>query len=162
MLLVLKFDQKLKYHFRGTKNKILPEIILHALKVGKETHSSGPFTRSDFKDPILGSENWKRPFRHSDFKVTFLWRECRKVIYNVFTRSDFQNWQRIFNLAPKRSQGYHAKFVGSFHPSRRVSIKREHVLFSSIFFKRTNPCVGRSSSICYTRPYIRNQQRVDP
>ena len=29
--------------------------------------------RSDFKDPILGSENRKQVFRGSDFKVPFLW-----------------------------------------------------------------------------------------
>ena len=33
----------------------------------------GPFTRSDFKDPILGSESWKQAFRRSDFKIPFLW-----------------------------------------------------------------------------------------
>ena len=26
-----------------------------------------------FKDPILGSENWKQVFRGSDFKVPCLW-----------------------------------------------------------------------------------------
>ena len=62
----------------------------------------------------------KQTFTRSDFKVPFLWWECRKVICSVFTRSDFHNWQRIFNLAPKRSQGYHAKCVGVFHLSRRV------------------------------------------
>ena len=28
---------------------------------------------ADFKDPILGSENWKQAFRRSDFKAPFLW-----------------------------------------------------------------------------------------
>ena len=38
------------------------------------------FTRSNFKDPIFDSENWKQVFRRSDFKVPFL---CRKVNRNV-------------------------------------------------------------------------------
>ena len=32
----------------------------------------GSFTQSDFKDSIIGSENWKKAFRRSDFKVPFL------------------------------------------------------------------------------------------
>ena len=36
--------------------------------------SKRPFTRSDSKDPILGSKSWKQAFRRSDyFKVPFLW-----------------------------------------------------------------------------------------
>ena len=34
-----------------------------------KTPSHDPF----FKDPILGSENWKQAFRRSDFEVPFLW-----------------------------------------------------------------------------------------
>ena len=33
--------------------------------------SKDPFTRSDFKDALLGSENWKQALRRSDFKVPF-------------------------------------------------------------------------------------------
>ena len=32
----------------------------------------GPLTRSDFRNPILGSENWTQVFRRSDFKLLFL------------------------------------------------------------------------------------------
>ena len=32
-----------------------------------------PFTRSDFKNPILGSENRTQAFRRSDFKIPFCW-----------------------------------------------------------------------------------------
>ena len=45
------------------------EPLLH---LQKKT-SKGPFTRSDFKDPSLGSENWKQAFRRSDFKIPFSW-----------------------------------------------------------------------------------------
>ena len=33
----------------------------------------GQLTRSNYKDPILGSKNWKQAFRRSHFKVPFLW-----------------------------------------------------------------------------------------
>ena len=56
--------------------------------------------------------------------------------------------QRILNLAPKRSQGYHAKFVGAFHLSRRVSDENRACSTSIRFFKITDPCVRRSFSMC--------------
>ena len=69
--------------------------------------------------------------------------------------------QRTFKLAPKRSQGYHTKFVGGFHLSRRVSDKIEHVLFPSVFFKLTDPCVGRSFSMCSHDPIFgTNKNRI--
>ena len=50
-----------------------------------------PVHTTNFKDPIIGSENWKKALRRSDFKVSFLWWEYWMVIFNVFTRSDFRN-----------------------------------------------------------------------
>ena len=56
-----------------------------------------PFTRSDFKDPILGSENWTQVCRRSDFKVPFLLapfmfkEECQMEIEHVLFPPDFQN-----------------------------------------------------------------------
>ena len=35
-------------------------------------HSKGPFTRSDFKDPVLGFEKWIHVLRRSNFKLPFL------------------------------------------------------------------------------------------
>ena len=66
----------------------------------------------------------------------------------------FQNKQRIFNLAPKRSKGYHAKFVGAFHLSKRVSDENRACSISIrfFFFKITDPSVGRSSSMCSHDP----------
>ena len=63
-------------------------IVTQLVKSGA---SKGPFTRSDFEDPILESETWKQAFRCSDFKVPRLWQECWKVICSVFTRFDLQN-----------------------------------------------------------------------
>ena len=96
---------------------------------------------------ILASKNWKQAFRRSDLKVPFMWWECRKVICSVFTQSDFQNWPRICNLAPKRSQWYHAKFVGAFHVSRRVS-DENRACSITIRFPKLRIRVGRSSSMC--------------
>ena len=44
------------------------EIDMWALCHAFSRHQ-GPFTRPDFKDPILGSENWKQGFTRSAFKV---------------------------------------------------------------------------------------------
>ena len=80
----------------------------------------GPFTRSDLRDPILGSENWTQAFRRSDLKVPFLllpyifrvkcrmkiehvlfpsvffkitdW--CAGTVFTMFKRSDFPNQQK--------------------------------------------------------------------
>ena len=46
----------------------------------KITSCKGPFRRCNFKDPILGSENWKQAFRRSDFKVPF----CGKNVGRPF------------------------------------------------------------------------------
>ena len=70
----------------------------------------------------------------------------------MFTRSDFQNLQRIFNLVPKRSQGHHAKFVGTFHLSRRVSDEHRACCISVRVFTITDLCVGRSFSTCSHDP----------
>ena len=83
----------------------------------------GPFTRSDFKDPILGSKNWTQALRRSDFKVPFLSASfilqeyrmkiehipfpsvfflqnygsvCQKVIFGMFTRSDYRSEQKSY------------------------------------------------------------------
>ena len=42
-------------------------------------------------DPILGSEDWKKVFRRSDFEVPFCGENGRKVICSVLKLSDFQN-----------------------------------------------------------------------
>ena len=103
----------------------------------------GPFTRSDFKDPILGSENWKQVFRRSDFKVSFF------AVRMSDSQLYFQNKQRIFNLAPKRSQGYHANLSAPFIFQKECRMKVEHALFPSVFFfKITDPCVEKSFSMC--------------
>ena len=55
----------------------------------------------------------------------------------------FRTNKKIFNLALKRSQGYHAKFVGTFHLSRRVSDENRACSISNHLFKITDPCVRR-------------------
>ena len=93
--------------------------------------SHDPILRIRFLVPRI-----QRPVQTVRFlKIPFLWWECRKVICSVFTWSDFQDWRRIFNLTPQWSQGYHAKFVGTFHLSRRVSDKNRACSISIRFFK---------------------------
>ena len=81
-----------------------------------------------------------------------------KVICGVFTRSDFQNWQRTFNLAPKRSQEYHAEFIGVFHLSRRVLDENRACPISIRFFRITDPCIGRSFSMCSHDPIFETNE----
>ena len=44
--------------------------------------------------------------------------------------------------------GYHAKFVGAFHLSRRVSDENRACSISIRFLNITDPCVERSLSVC--------------
>ena len=46
--------------------------------------SKGPFTRSDFKDTILGSENWKQAFRRFGFCGENVTGISRKICRHVF------------------------------------------------------------------------------
>ena len=73
----------------------------------------------------------------------------------------FRTDNEPFNLAPKRSQGYHAKFVGAFHLSRRLSDENRTCSISIPFFKLTDPWVGRSFSMCSHDPIFgTNKNRI--
>ena len=60
------------------------------------------------------------------------------------------------------SQGYHAKLVGAFHLSRRVLDETRACSISiCFFFKITDPCVGRSFSMCSHDPIFgTNKHRI--
>ena len=51
-------------------------------------------------------------------------------------------------------QNDHAKFVGAFHISRRVSDENRACSISISFFKITHPCDGRSFLMCSHDPFI--------
>ena len=64
-----------------------------------------------------------------------------------------QPWPQFQNGIRERSiwrqnDHNHAKFVGAFHLSRRVSDENRACSISIRFFKITDPCVGRSFSVC--------------
>ena len=86
-------------------------------RLNSGTHLKGPFTRSVFKDPIFGSKNWKQAFRRSDFKVPF----CGENIGRSFVVCSHDSFSRTNKESSIWRQNDHAKFVGAFHLSRRVS-----------------------------------------
>ena len=98
--------------------------------------------RSNFKDPILniGSTRSDGPISRFRFCGENVGRSFAVCSHNPISRSDKES----SILVPKRSQGHHAKFIGAFHLSRKVLEKIDHALFPSVFFKITDPCVGRS------------------
>ena len=57
----------------------------------------------------------------------------------------------------KESLGYHAKFVGAFHLSRRVSGGKEHVLFHPFFQNYGSVCRKVIFNV-FTRSDFRNQK----
>ena len=58
-------------------------------------------------------------------------------------------------------QNDHAKFVGAFHLSRRVSDENRACSISIRFFKITDPCVRRSFSMCSNDPIFgTNKNRI--
>ena len=58
-------------------------------------------------------------------------------------------------------QNDHAKFVGAFHLSRRMSDKNRTCSFSIRFFKITDPFDGRSFLMCSHDPFFgANKNRI--
>ena len=109
-----------------------------------KARSHDPILRIKFLVPKIGS-------RRSDSPIS-RFRFCGENVGRSFVVCThdpiFRTAKRIFNLAPKRSQGYHAKLVGAFHLSRRVSDENRACSVSIRFFKLTDPCVVRSFSMC--------------
>ena len=95
--------------------------------------SKGPFTRSDFKDPILGSKNWKQTFRRSDFKVPFCGENVGRSFIvclhdSIFrTNTESSIWRQ--NDHRDIMQNLLAPFI--FQEECRMNI--EHILFPSVF-----------------------------
>ena len=103
---------------------------------------SSVFRRSNFKDTILniGSTRSDGPISRFRFCGENVGRSFAVCSHDPISRTDKES----SILAPKRSQGHHAKFVGAFHLSRKVLDKIDYALFPSVFFKITDPCVERS------------------
>ena len=82
--------------------------------------------------------------RRSDGPISRLVFEKTGRSFIVCSHEPIFRTNRIFNMAPKQSQGCHAKFANAFHLPRRVLMKIEHFIFPSVFFKLTDPFVGTS------------------
>ena len=68
---------------------------------------------------------------------------------------------RTSKESPKRSQGYHAKFVGAFHLSRRVSDENRACSISIRFFQNYVSVCRRSFSMCSHDPIFgTNKNRI--
>ena len=95
-----------------------------------QIESKGPLTRSDFKDPILGSENWKQAFIRSDFKVPLLW-SFKVCSHDPIFRTDKES--SIWHQNDHRDimQNLSASFIFQ----EKCQMKIEHVLFYIRFFK---------------------------
>ena len=106
-----------------------------------KARSHDPILRIRFLVPKIGSRRSYGPISRFRF--------CGENVGKSFVVCSRDPIFRIFNLAPKRSHGYHAKFGGAFHLSRGVSDENRACSISiCFFFKITDPCVGRSFSMC--------------
>ena len=117
----------------------------------------GSFTRSDFKNPILGSENCKQVFRRSDFKVPFCGENVGKsfVVCShdpIFrTNKESSIWRQ--NDQRDTMQNLSAPFI--FQEACRMKI--EHVLFPSVSSTLRTVCRTIIFNV-FTRSDFRNQQ----
>ena len=113
--------------------------------------SEGPFTRSDFKDPILGSENWKQAFRRPISRFRFCGENVGRSfvvcshdpIFRTNKESSFwrQNDHRdiMQNLsAPFIFEGECRMKIEHFHPffsKLRIRVSGGHFVFILITIK---------------------------
>ena len=117
-----------------------------------------PILRIRFLVPKIGSRRSYGPISRSHFCGENVGRSFVVCSHDLIFRT---NKESSFNLAPKRTQGYHAKFVGAFYLSRRVSDENRTCSISIRFFKITDPCVGRSFSMCSQVPIFgTNKNRI--
>ena len=92
-----------------------------------------------FSRMSLGSENRTQVFRWSEFKVEMSVMESFVILLKSLT---------IFNFTRKESKKYCAKFVGTFHLSRRVWDEDRACSISTCFYKVTDLCIERSFLLC--------------
>ena len=119
------------------------------------------FTRSDFKNSILGS---KIESRRSDSLIS-RFRFCGENVGRSFvvcsngpifiTNKESSIWRQ--NDHRDIMQNLSALFIFQ----EECQMKIEHVLFPSVFFKIMDPCVGRSFSMCSHDPtFGTNKNRI--
>ena len=105
--------------------KTLIEIHFRYCSIKARSHD--PFLRIRFLVPKTGSSRSDGPISWFRFCGENVGRSFVVCSHDPFFRTDKESsiWR----------QNDHAKFVGAFHISRRVSDEIEHVLFPSVFSK---------------------------
>ena len=97
-------------------------------------------------------------FRRSDFKVPFFCGENENV-EGSFVVCSHNEEPSIWRQNDHRDimQNLSVPFIFQ----EECPMKIEHVLFPSVFFKITDPCIGRSFSICSHDPIFgTNKSRI--
>ena len=135
---------------------VLTDIHARLINFVPDSKFKGPFRRSVFKDPIFGSKNWKQAFRRSDFKVPF----CDENIGRSFVVCSHDPFFRTNKESSIWRQNHHAKFVGAFHLSRRMSDENRACSISIRFFKITDPFDGRFLMCSHDPFFGTNKNRI--
>ena len=104
------------------------------------------FLRIRFLVPKIGSRRSDGP--NSRFRF------CGEDVGRSFVVWSHDPFFRTNKESSIWRQNDHAKFVGAFHLSRRVSDENRACSISIRFFKITDPCDGRSFLMCSHGPFF--------
>ena len=118
-----------------------------------EARSHDPFLRIRLLVPKTGSRRSYSPISRFRFCGENVGRSFVVCSRDPFFRTDKESsiWH----------QNDHAKFVGAFHLSRRVSDENRACSISFRFFKTTDPFDGRSLLMCSHDPFFgTNKNRI--
>ena len=122
--------------------------------VNIKARSHDPFLRIRFLVPKTGS-------RRSDGPIS-TFRSCGENVGRSFVVCSHDPFFRTNKESSIWRQNNHAKFVGAFHLSRRVSDENRACSISIRFFKITDPFRWKVIFNVFTRSVFRNQQKSDP
>ena len=118
-----------------------------------KARSHNPFLRIRFMVPKTGS-------RRSDGPIS-RFRFCGENVGRSFVVCSHDPFFRTNKKSSIWRQNDHAKFVGAFHLSRRVSDENRACSISIRFFKITDPFDGRSYLMCSHDPFFgTNKNRI--
>ena len=108
-----------------------------------KARSHDPFLRIRFLVPKIGS-------RRSDGPIS-RFRFCGDNVGRSFVVCSHDPFFRTNKESSTWRQNDHAKFIGAFHLSRRVSDENRACSISFRFFTVMDPCDGRSLLMCSCR-----------
>ena len=119
-------------------NLLYCDPLLCCLLMFSANNRKGPFTRSDFKDPILGSENWKQAFRLSDVPIS-RFRFCGENVGRSFVTCSHDPIFRTDKESSIWRQNDHRDIMQNlsapFIFQEKCGMKIEHVIFTFAFSK---------------------------